>query len=340
MTDEVTDIELSEEVSALEADGEVIHPAILVSYVYLEPFLKFKHRYHYRDWCMDSGAYSAWNSGKKIDIDKYVDTCLEIRSKDKTLSDIIALDVINDGKTSKMETAKQSLKNALHMKERGVEAIPVFHFGEDYGILAEYCAAFDKVGLSCRFGELVDDSIKFYDQCFARSWPKRFHSFGWMEDFVAVKWPFHSLDSASWRLQPSAFGYWRKFGRLSSRGAQDLRSQIKYYLSLEAKVQIRWEAQMSELSDSNAPTLRLATSGDTGSVRAFNHANLEDKNGEVLRLETVRTTSLRTGHRAVVPVCMKKSTDAKPLDNKWVDYWANRGLHRDSRADEQPNLKK
>jgi hypothetical protein len=40
--------------------------AILVSFYYLEPFLKNQHLYQYRDWMMDSGAYSAYHSGKHI----------------------------------------------------------------------------------------------------------------------------------------------------------------------------------------------------------------------------------------------------------------------------------
>ena len=39
--------------------GETLSPALLVSYVYLKPFLANRHRYCYRDWVMDSGAFSA-----------------------------------------------------------------------------------------------------------------------------------------------------------------------------------------------------------------------------------------------------------------------------------------
>ena len=300
---------------------EQVHPALLCSYVYLEAFLNFKTRYYYRNWMMDSGAYSAWNSGSKINIDSYIRTCQLLLKRDSTLVEIIALDVINDGKVSKEVTAKQSLKNALYMKEEGLEVIPVFHFGEDYGILREYCSAFDKVGLSCRFGELVDDSLKFYDQCFSREWPKKFHSFGWMEDNVALNYPFHSLDSVSWRLQPSAFGYWRKFGAIHSRGQQDLRSQVKYYLDLEQKVQVKWKKQMKELK-SEGPTLRLATSGDFQSGRAFNHASLPDKIGDSNYASSILFQS------------------SKDITTEFFDHFKDRGFFRDPRADIQPNLEK
>ena len=46
-------------------------PALLVSYVYLEPFLKNQHRYCYRDWVLDSGAFSAHNSGTEIKLQDY-----------------------------------------------------------------------------------------------------------------------------------------------------------------------------------------------------------------------------------------------------------------------------
>jgi len=57
-------------------------PALLVSYVYLEPFLKNRTRYHYRDWVMDSGAFSAHASGRAVDLQAYIDTCKRLMESD------------------------------------------------------------------------------------------------------------------------------------------------------------------------------------------------------------------------------------------------------------------
>jgi GTP cyclohydrolase I len=47
-------------------------PALLVSYAYLDPFLKNQSRYCYRDWVLDSGAFTAHASGKPVDLQAYV----------------------------------------------------------------------------------------------------------------------------------------------------------------------------------------------------------------------------------------------------------------------------
>jgi hypothetical protein len=215
-------------------------PALLVSYVYAAAFIKNQSRYFYRDWMMDSGAYSAYNSGKTINIDHYVAYCHERLAADKTLTEIIALDVIGSG--------EGSLKNALYMKSKGLEVIPVFHYGEDLGILREYNATFKKVGLSCRFGEPEKASYRFYDRCFATGWPKKYHSFGWTAEPMLMRYPFHSCDSSSWEQSPCAFGSWKAFGKMSIRGgSQNLRAEVEWYLKLERQLQNFWAKEMAIL---------------------------------------------------------------------------------------------
>lgn len=239
-------------------------PALLVSYVYYEAFAKNRERYDYRDWMMDSGAYSAYNSGKIILLDEYIDFCHKLRAEDPTLAEIIALDVIGDD--------KGSLKNAQKMRKAGLDVIPVFHIGDDWGIFKEYCQGFSKVGISCRFGEPTADSFRFYDQCFARGWPKKFHSFGWAEEKVLMKYPIHSADSTSWEMGPCAFGRWQFFGKLSVRGSkQNLRSQVEWYMDLESRLRDRWKKDMLKLEALDAPTMRFVV----GTGRSVNEVGFE-----------------------------------------------------------------
>lgn len=246
-------------IRGVERIPQSIAPALLVSYVYVDGFLKNQHRYCYRDWMMDSGAYSAYNSGKVIDIDEYIEACKRLRASDPTLKEIIGLDVIG--------SAEGSRKNSFYMKDKGVEIVPVFHFGEDFGLLKDYCAAFDKVGLSCRFGETMEESNWFYDQCFAHGWPKKFHSFGWISETVLMRYPFHSGDSTSWEIGPCAFGNWKSLGKVSVRGSkQNLRAEIEWYLKLEAKLRVKWRKQMLELEGAgHSPTVRVASDPNSGS---------------------------------------------------------------------------
>ncbi len=233
-------------------------PSILISYFYIDVFLEQQEKFAYRDWMMDSGAFSAYNSGKSIDIERYIDTCLRLRQTDNSLAEIIALDVIDNSTSTiksytatgtssdaKRRSGEASLKNALYMKSKGVEAMPVFHIGEDYNILLEYCKHYDKVGLSCRFGEPKTLSYKFYDQCFARIWPKKTHSFGWIEEKMLMTYPFHSSDSSSWEVGPVGFGNWKTFGKMSIKGsAQNLTTEVLWYLKLEERLRERWRKEM------------------------------------------------------------------------------------------------
>lgn len=315
--------ELGEQV-VLELDP-LLHPALLCSYVYLKQFKQYQPRYYYRDWMLDSGAYSAWNSGKEIDLGQYIAVCHQLRASDPTLSEIIALDVINDGKSPRKDTAEKSLANALKMKAAGLEVVPVFHYGEPMEILREYCAAFDKVGLSCRFGEEMVDSLKFYDACYHAQWPKKFHSFGWMADELVFRYPFHSFDSASWELGPQCFGNWKKFGWLGSRGQLDIRTQVKHYLKLEQQARVRWGKQMEELAAPASPTMRLAIPGGSEIYPlALNHSQLPSKVAPAVESSTSYTVTS-------VTKSTKKSSELVGQDEKWKNYWVNRGLKRDEK---------
>ena len=75
-------------------------PGLLVSFYFLKDFQKNRHRYAFRDWVMDSGAYSAHNSGAQIDLQEYIDTCRRLLAEDPMLTEVYALDVIHDPQAS------------------------------------------------------------------------------------------------------------------------------------------------------------------------------------------------------------------------------------------------
>lgn len=134
---------------------------------------------------LDSGAYSAWSVGKSIDMDALLKEGAHPR-----YTDTVALDVIGD--------PEASVKNAFKMKAAGSKAFPVFHYGDPWEHLAIYREHFGRVGLSCRFGEPYARSYAWLEQCFARGWPCRFHSFGWTSFAVLGRFPFDSADSSAW----------------------------------------------------------------------------------------------------------------------------------------------
>ncbi len=228
-------------------------PALLVSYYYLEPFLKNKARYSYRDWALDSGAFSAHNSGAEINLQDYIECCKQQKAEDPTLTDIFALDVIGDWKAS--------LHNTEEMWKRGVEAIPTFHYGEPWDYLKGIAKDYPKIALGGCVGKR--DKDKFAGQVFARVWPCKIHGFGFGSEKSILSIPFHSVDATNWEMGPCAYGRWASFGKIgnaniSVRGSkQNLRAEVEYYLDLERRARDRWRKEMKIL-DGLPLTLRLA----------------------------------------------------------------------------------
>lgn len=200
---------------------------VLVSYVYLPVWDRLDAKPVPVRTILDSGAFSAWKSGYTINIDDLI-----AETKSGRWHESVTLDVIGD--------ADASLKNALYMKEQGSPAYPVFHIGDPWEHLEEYKRQFWKVGLSCRFGEPVKQSIRWLDQCFTRAYPYRFHSFGWvkMEDML-LRFPFHSADASSWNNTPAAYGRWKAFGKMSVYGLKNLQAEVDTYLADQKLLKFR-----------------------------------------------------------------------------------------------------
>jgi hypothetical protein len=243
---------------------------LLFSFYYLDKFIERIQRYAMRDWMLDSGAFSAYNKGGYIDLQSYIRICKQLMDCPQPLApvEIIALDVIGSG--------PGSLENAVVMRDAGLDVIPVFHIGEDWGLLDEYCRGWDKVGLSCRFGEPVKTSTRFYEQCFARQWPKKFHSFGWVSEEMLLQLPFHSSDSTDWEIKPARFGTWRAFARTGSTNyinwtgsSQDLLPEIEFYLDLEERLRDRWKLEMELLEGLPCPIPKPSTSNARLPKRPF-----------------------------------------------------------------------
>ena len=97
-------------------------PSLLCSYAYLSTFLKNRELFRCRNWRLDSGAYTASNTGRVIDIMEYEACCFELLESDPQLIEVFGLDVIGDWRAS--------IRNAEQHWSRGLEAIPTIHIGE------------------------------------------------------------------------------------------------------------------------------------------------------------------------------------------------------------------
>jgi len=223
-------------------------PSLLVSFPAVRKFMETRDTNTYRDWAMDSGAFSAFNSGMVIDLQEYIEFCLEIMATDPTLTEIFALDVIGDWKAS--------IVNCEKMWEAGVPAIPCYHTREPEHALTHITKTYPKIALGGLVGIPMGpkEVVGWLEQCFARIWPKRVHVFGTTSKSYVLRFPASSWDSTNWVTGPCAFGSWSQFGNLSVRGSkQNLRSEVEFFLDLENRARVKWRKQMKELDDLNEP---------------------------------------------------------------------------------------
>lgn len=219
-----------------------VRPSILISYAHWAPWVL--ERYDYRDWVLDSGAFTAWREGKPIELSAYIDFCLSIRDVYPRLTSIFALDVIGD--------AAASVRNAEEMTRQGLTVIPTFHLGSPEEFLFEIAAKYDKIalgGMVHAAGSPRQPKRQFTEQCFARVWPKKIHGFGFSGKQIE-RLPWHSVDFSNWIYDPSRWGLWGAFGHKRQSGIRDhdmhLSTEVEHYRRMENK--IRAHADRSEFT--------------------------------------------------------------------------------------------
>ena len=226
-------------------------PALLVSFFYSRRFLEHRQEYVFRDWALDSGAYSAKNTGAQIRLDDYIETCKRLLDTDPLLVEVFALDVIGDWKAT--------VANTERMHAAGIPAIPTFHFGSPWDVLIGLARDYPKIALGGMVPLKGKKKERFIAECFARVWPKKIHGFGLARAGTLMKYPFHSVDATNWEIGPCQYGNWRHFGKgFSWRGSdQNLTVEIEYFLDLEEKMRFRWRREMQKLDEADL-SLRLA----------------------------------------------------------------------------------
>jgi len=119
-------------------------PAVLVSFAYIKPWNRMRPGAAIREWCLDSGAFTARSLGIEISNEQYIETALRLVREDSLLTEVFALDVIGD--------ARASLRNTEEARRAGLNAIPTFHYGTGWEVLAELCKRFDKVAIGGMVG--------------------------------------------------------------------------------------------------------------------------------------------------------------------------------------------
>jgi len=179
---------------------------------------------------VDSGAFSAWNKGRTIPFEEYIEYAHQAITKAEELGmeiHIVNLDVIPGkvGETSALtrnfcnpknkelieQAAKQGYRNLLTMLKNGIKPIHVFHQGESWKWLDRMIEKVDYIGISPANDvannirrEWVDSVFEYlhkHDVVHVRT-----HGFAVHAHKMLSEYPWTSCDSASWRIA-AGFGW-------------------------------------------------------------------------------------------------------------------------------------
>jgi hypothetical protein len=167
---------------------------------------------------VDSGAFSSFTMGKQLSISDY---CDYIHKYKKYIEVYALMDVIGD--------YKKTEENLKYMESRGLNPLPVFHYGSPFSELEKLLEKYDYIAL----GGLVPLALQqpklqaHLDKCFARIYKKyresgklhKIHGFGMTNFKLWKKYPFFSVDSTSWVMGSKyRINYWFEKNTLKRSG--------------------------------------------------------------------------------------------------------------------------
>jgi hypothetical protein len=170
---------------------------VLVSYAYIR---KVKNLVlPFEEVLLDSGAFSVETGVEKVNLSSYM-LWLQLYLKYyPQITNYINLDDLSD--------PNKSIENWLTMKSEGLNAMPVYHYGEPDDILEYYTSKVDYIGLGgMAVGTMPWQKLKeFWENVHFRYPQHKFHLLG-----VGTVQPFfytqpYSIDSTSWNVG-SRFG--------------------------------------------------------------------------------------------------------------------------------------
>lgn len=215
---------------------------LLVAFPFLKAFNERRRAYNIRSWCLDSGAFSAWNAGLKVDVNEYCAV-----AADQDAGEVFALDVIGD--------PDGTYRNAMLMAERFPRVIPTVHPGVSSARVLEYARDFHKLAIGgVALSSFAKRTQRFISGVFALTWPKPIHGFGLAAVRAMHLAPFHSVDASSWTTAPKRFGHYCGFtGSQIALGAprnDELWVEVVEHQRRQAYFAARWSRELAILRES------------------------------------------------------------------------------------------
>lgn len=203
---------------------------------------------------IDSGAFTAYTTGKVITIKEYGEWALNFKkqweSKVKSLN-FFNLDVIGDQKASNVNLHK--------LEKMGFQPIPIFTYKAEIKELNYYLENYDYIGLGGLVGLTTNDQIKWLDYCFKHIIKhkkktgilRKIHLLGVTKQDILIRYPCYSSDSSSW-ISCLRFGGGRTIGKTKIPKYTEspealnvtiatLRAEIRKYKTMQDEVTKLWE---------------------------------------------------------------------------------------------------
>lgn len=189
------------------------------------------------DVVIDSGAFSIFNSGKKLDIDDYLTFIKQLPEHWKFISfDVIPMD--NMSKKETAVSAQASYENYLYLAEKHHNIIPVLHYGEDISYFKKYMEHTDYICCGRLLGN-YEKSYEHYRNIFKLSQDKiKIHGLAASDKRLLFDFPFYSIDSITYKksINKKIRSFWSN-GKLKSL----LYQNIRYWLMAEKQITNLWK---------------------------------------------------------------------------------------------------
>lgn len=143
--------------------------------------------FYFDNLIMDSGAFSAHNSGEVIHLNSY---CNDLKSIG--IQKYFSLDVIG--------SAEKSYENYKIMRKMGMNPIPTFHINTDIEYLLKYLSETDhiSIGNMVQGNQIVGNLDKIWNEIYTRNPNCKVHGLGVSNYDIASRYPWHSIDSSSY----------------------------------------------------------------------------------------------------------------------------------------------
>ena len=308
---------------------------------------------------VDSGAFSVWNSGRKIDIKKYADFAHKLMARARCELIFVNLDDIPGRKNAPVTShqrdisSEQSFRNWEYLRAQGVPSMGVFHQHERFYWLDELKKHSGYIGISPANDVSVEKRDGWLSQVF--QWiglSVKTHGFGLTASRLLRKYPFFSADSSTWMSGVKYGSYvsmnWKKLGidQLTRRQfqanlervAKDLvpfvrtadykfRVAVREFLTYERFLTDLWERRFSAPESPPLISLGLKVSGPV----QFDNHKIDSK---AVPIELIRWLGEIKGARLTVWLAHLMDADHEGMTDlsvKWLERLT--GLHDDTITD-------